>query len=236
MSKTIDYPSGKNGKMISAELNPPTGASNVGIVILAHGSEGMTDHLTGPWRTMILDYADELARLGFATLTPNYFEKNGATPEGIAADPTKQLLAGRTAWAAALADAVAHVKTLHGIDPARIGLLGFSLGGHLCLDIREMAKVLVAFYAPFPGLRPRGGRLALQAQLHNGTADKLVPPETAPIIEEMLKNEGATVDRKTYWGKGESGAAHGFIGTDAANTKAHADSKASALTFFTTHL
>lgn len=224
------------GTTISAESTTPTTAPNGGVIILAHGSEGMTDDRTGPWRTMIRDYADELARLGFATLTPNYFEKTGATPEGIAADPKKQLLAGRTAWAAALADAVAHVKTLRGIDPARIGLLGFSLGGHLCLEIRELAKVLVAFYAPLPGLSPRGGRLALQAQLHNGTADELVPPETAPIIEEMLKNEGATVDRKTYWDKSKPGAVHGFIGTDTANIQARTESKADTLAFFKAHL
>jgi dienelactone hydrolase len=235
--KTTPRPTTKftsGGTTIEAEHTTPA-APNGGVIVLAHGSEGMTDNISGPWGKMIREYADELSKLGFVTLTPFYFQKTGTDPVKVSADfkvkNFGQIIAGRLAWMAVLADAVAHAKTLSSVQPARVGLLGFSLGGNLCLEIRELAKVLVAFYAPLPELSPRGGRLALQAQLHNGTADELVPSETAHHIEEMLKKEGATVDLKTYW-KGKPGAVHGFIGTDAANTQAQADSKASTLSFF----
>jgi dienelactone hydrolase len=89
-----------------------------------------------------------------------------------------------------------------------------------------------AFFAPAQGLSPSGGHLPLHAQLHNGDKDPFVTIGTdAATIVQILNREGATTEPKTYVGAG-----HGFIGTDAANTKARAESKADTLAFFTTHL
>jgi len=41
------------------------GAPNGGIVVIAYGSDGMTDDLNGPWAAMIREYAGELSRKGF---------------------------------------------------------------------------------------------------------------------------------------------------------------------------
>jgi dienelactone hydrolase len=223
------------GTTIHAEYLLPTATPNGGVIVLAHGSEGMTDNLTGRWAEMIRDYADELSHRGFLTLTPFYFEKTGSQPERIAADFKRhvfnQIVAGRAAWQAVLADAVAHANTLSSVHPTRVGLLGFSLGGHLCLQLRVMASVLVAFFAPATGLSDSGRHLTLHAQLHNGDADGFVTATDVAAIDRMLQAELVIPELKTY-----PKAGHGFIGNDPDNTKARTESKAQTLAFFTAHL
>jgi dienelactone hydrolase len=130
---------------------------------------------------------------------------------------------------------VAYAKTLSGVNGSRIGLLGFSLGGHLCLRLRETAKVLVEFFAPqlpeLGGLGP-SGRLTLDALIHHGDADQLVPFDVnAKTIYNDLRASGATTTLFPYLGAG-----HGFVGTDFANTDARSKSKERTMTMFETHL
>jgi dienelactone hydrolase len=71
------------GWSIGAELFLPAGTQNGGVVIVAHGSDGLTNNLTGPWRAMIEEYCNGLAEKGFVALTPHYFDRTG-TPPGAA--------------------------------------------------------------------------------------------------------------------------------------------------------
>lgn len=74
---TID----SHGTSVESELFSPAGAPTGGVIIVAHGSDGMTE----PWAAMIREYAISLAAKGFTTLIPNYFEKDGnqSWPPGI---------------------------------------------------------------------------------------------------------------------------------------------------------
>ena len=107
-----------------------------------------------------------------------------------------------------------HAKTLPDVDTARIGLLGFSLGGHLCLRNRALAKVLVEFFAPeLPELGGLGavGSSTLHAQMHHGDEDQLVPLKLNAVpIEQQLRAEGADVTLFPYQEQG-----HGFSGKHA---------------------
>jgi dienelactone hydrolase len=120
---------------------------------------------------------------------------------------------------------------LPGTDATRIGLLGFSLGGHLCLRIAAKAKALVEFFAPLlDGIGPATPRLA--AQIHQGAADTLVSfAGNADKIDQQLRGTGASTEVFGY-----EGAGHGFAGNDTANTEARARSKERTLKFFEAHL
>jgi dienelactone hydrolase len=227
-SKTTFSSSGKN---IQAELfEPDTGTPNGGAVIIVYGSFGM---LT-PWGEQIRDYADALSKLGFISTIPDYFTSTNTAP-GIKAFPKIDYV-NRAVWENTIKDAISYTQKLKGVDQAKIGLLGFSLGGHLCLRLRDRAKVLVEYFAPELDSISTKSSLNLYAQIHHGEADELVPFNTnAEIIKNILINEGLklgnTLEFFSYLK-----ANHRFHGADLDNSNARKDSMDRTLTFFKDYL
>jgi dienelactone hydrolase len=226
-AETISYTS--RGLTTTAELYSSAGTTPGALIVIAYGSDGLTDNLSGPWATMIRDYADSLAQKGFVALIPDYLDVTKTRP----GPSVFALIANhRYHWQQAISDALEHAKTLPGADPSKVGLLGFSLGGHLCLRLRAKANVLVEFFAPvLDGIGPRGA--LTHAQIHHGEADKLPWTEfpNAVTIATMLKGEGTSTELFPY-----PGAGHGFVGADPANTSARTQAKARTMSFFATHL
>jgi dienelactone hydrolase len=226
MSTTENFRSG--GAVVKAELFNPSGTPNGGVIVIAYGSDGMQD----PWGARIRAYAEALSEKGFIAMIPDYFTSTNTKP---GPDALLEIPVRRDTWQAALLDAVTHAKTLPNVQALRVGLLGFSLGGHLCLRLRESAKVLVEFFAPeFPGLDNSGSttKLKLQAQIHHGLADDLVHfHPNADNVNNILQKEGATVELFLY-----PGAVHGFIGNDANNMSANKTSMDRTLSFFVKYL
>jgi dienelactone hydrolase len=209
-----------HGTAILAELSTPTGAPNGGTVIVVHGSDGLTD----PWAAMIRDYAADLAAMGFTVVIPCYFGKTGTTP-GL--HVFGEMPANLHLWTEAVNDTVAYSRTLAGITVPRVGMLGFSLGGHICLRLRESAQALVEFFAPeLPQLGGIGSAKAASPhiQIHHGLA--LVPFSNAEAIADRLKLEGTVSEVFSY-----EGAGHGFAGADPNNATARRSSKDRTLSF-----
>jgi dienelactone hydrolase len=222
MPETTSFTS--NSTSIAAELFRPNENANGGVVIIAHGTDGLLE----PWGEQILGYGEALADEGFIAFVPKYFESTQTTPGPAALEAIGRY---RDTWQQTLADAASYATTMPGADGARVGLLGFSLGGHLCLRLRSMASVLVAFFAPALDLGPANPN-KLFAQIHHGLADGLVPSEqNLPTIVATLENENATYTEYTY-----SGANHGFTGDDPDNTAARDDSRRRTLQFFIDYL
>jgi dienelactone hydrolase len=226
MKSIISLVSG--AKSMTADMYTPTGKPH-GLIVIAYGSDGLTDDLSGPWKTMIQGYATSLADKGFGAVIPDYLSITGTPPGPAVFDAMSRL---RDTWQTALSDATDQVVAHSKFDPKRVGLLGFSLGGHLVLRLRAKAKVLVEFFAPVLDGIGAPGTLS-HAQIHHGQADKL--PGTgfpnASAIERTLKQEGTATELYPY-----PGAGHGFIGADHANQTARDLSKARTLTFFQTYL
>jgi dienelactone hydrolase len=222
-----------NGIHIATELYKPAGAGNGAAIILAYGSDGMIDNKNGDWATMIREYAGDLSKKGFHALVPDYFLRTGTPASTIDYQHGGGLvvMSHKSDWQDTLADAVQYATTLPGVNPARIGLLGYSLGAYLSLRLRAKAKALVAFFPPWlDGLGP-GANPGLPVHIHYGDKDFLdYAGNKGPIEQELLK-EHALVKLHLY-----PGANHGFTGSDAANTSARALSKAHTIDFFGTSL
>lgn len=228
MTNTMHIASG--GKPFTAEMYPPAGTPANGLIVIAYGSDGLTDKMSGPWATMIRGYAEALAAKGFTALIPDYLAitPNVQPGSGVFAAMPRH----RDDWQQAVSDAIDQATRSLKIDPKRVGLLGFSLGGHLCLRLRAKAKVLVEFFAPvLDGVGASG--ILTHAQIHHGEADR-VPGTGYPnavTIADTIKHEGTATELFPY-----PGAGHGFIGNDQGNTKARDLSKVRTLAFFQAHL
>jgi dienelactone hydrolase len=227
-AETIDIPPGT--PKVTGELYKPAATVKTGLVVLVYGTDGYVDNARGPWKKMMQGYAEELAARGFFALIPDYFARTNSKHGGPAAG---DIATKRFDWATVLVEAVTHARTMAGVDPARIGVLGFSLGGYLCLLTRAAAKpkVLVSYFAPiFDGLGAPGN--VPFAQLHHGTNDQAPTAfANAAAIATLLGAEGTNVKVCEY-----KDATHGFAGPTAADTKAAADSRATTLKFFETRL
>ena len=212
-----------HAESVRLEVFKSTGPLSGGTVIVIHGSDGMGD----PWAGMIREYATALSARGFTVLIPHYFDKTGSTPgTQIFAEMPEKL----HSWHEAISDTVAYAGTLTPSTSRPIGLLGFSLGGHLALRLRGTVKAVVEFFAP--ELLELGGISSANSapthvQIHHGLADSLVPFSNAQNIEAALKSEGRVAEVFSY-----QGAGHGFIGADADNRAARTDAKARTLEFF----
>jgi dienelactone hydrolase len=213
------------GQTIQAELFEPLGTPNGGIIIIVYGTDGMLS----PWGDGIRAYGDELSKKGFISIIPDYFVSTN-TKAGFR-DP-EEIILHRDTWQATLTDAVAYAKTIPGIKASRVGFLGFSLGGYLCLRLRANARVLVEFFAPELDGLGADTNSTLQAQIHHGLADQLVPFHlNSDAIKTILQKEGSTVELFSY-----AGANHGFNGNDSDNTKARDESMKRTISFFEKYL
>jgi dienelactone hydrolase len=223
MSTSDKFNSG--GKIIQAELFNPSGTPNGGAIIIAFGTHGMLE----PWGSEIRAYADALSQKGFVAIIPDYFVSTSTKP-GLEA--LQEISIHRDTWQETIADAVTHVSAFPSIDASRIGLLGFSLGGHICLRLREIAKVLVEFFAPELDGLGTTKKLVLHTQIHHGLADELVHfHPNAENINSILKKEGAISELFSY-----HDANHGFIGNDSYNTDARKVSMERTIPFFEKYL
>ena len=224
MSETITYSS--RGKLIQAELFR---AASTAAVVLAHGSDGITDDLNGPWASMMRDYGEQFSQAGLTALLPHYFEKTNTLP-GVSA--WRSMLLYGQAWEEALGDAVAHAQTLPGIARGRVALVGFSLGGHLSLRLRDRVPVVVELYAPYlTGLGSPADATAAHVQIHHGGNDQLVGFANAEQIASVLRDEGIRTDTIRY-----QEAGHGFIGADPKNSEARQLSRDRTIEFVSAHL
>ena len=110
-----------NSQKVRGLIYKPTGPANGAAVVLLHSSEGLTvdAHSFDP-------HAIQLAARGYHVLVPNYFEARARQVPWNGRDIRL--------WEEAGHDAVTYMGTLEGVDPARVGIWGFSLGGFVATD------------------------------------------------------------------------------------------------------
>lgn len=163
--------------------------------------------------------AARLANLGYVALLPDYFFRQGALPE-----QTREAALARHSHSdeqLSLRDhaaAAAWLREHAAVEGARIGLLGFCLGGTYALDLcADGQDAVVACYYPFPygvdnpaqtkAPRPIDVVTHINAPVlaHWGDADYISLTEIAEFTEDMHA-AGKPYTEHIY-----AGADHGFL-------------------------
>lgn len=190
------------------ESVPGGGATNLPAMLIHHGSGGVSN-------TREYAYAREFIAMGVAAIIPDSF-----TPRGVKSTVEDQSTVSSNDMIAdafgALKLAVKHPR----LDPARIGITGFSKGGGVAM--RTGLQLIANRHAP------NGPRFALHVPFYAGCdtiytnmrttgapmlvliggADTYVGPERCVFAVERMRAAGSSVDMVIY-----PNAQHGWDGT-----------------------
>jgi carboxymethylenebutenolidase len=166
-------------------------------IVLVHGSGGP---LPG-----IDPFARQAAGMGVHVFGVHYFERTGHT--WVSPATIKDFF---LEWLQTLRDAISHIAAQPAVDPHRIGLLGFSLGGFLSLALATQDRRIAAVAELFGGLPEHfmadAGKLPPVLILH-GDSDTVVPVGEAERLEAVLKQHRVPYEIKVYSNQG-----HRFTG------------------------
>ena len=188
--------------------------------VVVYGTRGMN----APFGDSIRGFAKKLAASGCTALIPDYFKGTG-TPASTNVDGDVVVMSAvqpsRDQWVATIGDSLAYAAARSGVRPDRLGVLGFSLGGHIALRAAKRpsgnaVKAAVSFFAPI-SMAPFGGigddidKLP-PLQIHHGEKDgPPVSPAESRTLEGLLVAAGKVKNRdyEIFFYEGQG---HGFTG------------------------
>ena len=204
----------------------PTGKTAAQAILVAHEWWGLN--------AQIRSVALRLARQGYVAIVPDLYHGKVASDAETAHELTRGLDDEQ-----ALADFGHAIQWLRGQDrtrKARIGALGFCMGGRLVqeLGMSELGVSAVVMFYGRPNTEPdRLARLGAPLQGHFGSDDQGIPEERVKAFEEALAKTGKDATIYMY-----PGAGHAFMNDTRESFRADAERQAWArtLSFFHTHL
>lgn len=143
--------------------------------------------------------ADSFAKQGYVALAPDLYRGKVATDP----DTAHQLMRGMPQDRAMrdLKGAVAHLRSLSDVDPARIGAIGWCMGGGYSLQLALAEPALagaVIYYGPLPTETSTIASLKVPLLGNFGGKDQGIPPETVREFERKARAAGRSVDFKIY--------------------------------------
>jgi carboxymethylenebutenolidase len=212
---------------------PESGGPVPGVVVV-HGQSGLEN--------FIKDTTHMLALQGYAAVAPNLYHRDGADCKDD--NPTRKARLHDGTIINDITAATQFLKNHRRVDGARLGIVGFCMGGRIVYLMSAASRDLkagVMFYGggtmvnfgegPTPFDRTR--EIGCPIQGHFGADDQNPSPEDMRKLDAELSRWGKAHEFHTY-----SGAAHAFANTGSANYRPHAAALAwpKAMEFFSRHL
>lgn len=183
------------GKKIGIEAFVSTSPQQGPALVVIHGAGGM-EYGNGYIRQL----ASAFAANGISTYMIHYFDRTG---HQWADDAT--IYENFVTWLDTLADGIKYIQSQPGVDPRRIALFGYSLGGYLAVAEGARNPIVAAVVELAGGIDPsyaeRTSRMPPTLVLH-GDADKRVLPDRARELEELLRKVEAPHEVQLYKGEG----------------------------------
>jgi dienelactone hydrolase len=203
LSDQVFLTGGKDGKAatITGSLRLPRGNDRAPVVILLHGSGGISGYVT--------DWEQEFNDMGIATFVVDSWTGRGITTTVF----DQSLPGGRLTQLYDAYRALEAIEKHPRVDPERIAVMGFSRGGqaslyaaskrfqrlHGAASGREFAAY-IALYPTCVGFRDDEAVSAKPIRIHHGAADDYVPSKWCRAYAQRLKAKGADVEHAEYAG------------------------------------
>jgi dipeptidyl aminopeptidase/acylaminoacyl peptidase len=183
------------GRPVRLEAFFPPGGERSPALLLLHGASGMNGG-----NRYIPHVAGALAAEGLATVLVRYFDSTETTYADDA-----EIRRHFDRWLQAIDDAVTAVAQLPEVDPERLALVGYSLGGYLAIahaSRDRRIRAVVEFAGGIDREFAKGVTHLPPTLIVHGENDRRVPFSRAAELEAVLERVGAPYDTRYFPGEG----------------------------------
>ena len=190
----VSYPSGD--EQVQGYLALPQGKGPFPALVVIHEWWGQN-----AWAR---DKADAFAAKGYAALAVDLYRGQAAEDPDTAHQLSRALPTDRADRD--LRAAFAYLSSRKDVDPKRIGVIGWCMGGGYALDLAAQAPVAatVVYYGRMPTEAATVAKLKGPVLGNFGAEDKGISPEAVKKFGDMAKQAGVTTDLKVYPGAGHA--------------------------------
>ena len=207
----VSYPSGS--ETVRGYVAAPDGGGKKPAIVVIHEWYGLNDFAKRK--------ADAFAKEGYVALAVDLYRGKVATD----ADTAHQLMRGLPEDRAVrdMKAGVAYLRTRPDVDPAKIGAVGWCMGGGYALALALAEPTLSGTVIYYGHLVTEPATIAsLKVPLVGsfGGQDQGIPPESVREFEAAAKKAGKSVDFKVY-----PDAGHGFASSTDPKTYRPEDAK-----------
>ena len=187
-SKMIEFRA--NGRTAEGYLSLPEG-SGPGLILIQEWW-GLVDH--------IRDLADRFAAEGFVVLAPDLYHGDMTKSPDQAG---KMLMALNIAEAAKdMRGAARHLLEMEEVQPRKVGVMGFCMGGQLALyaatEFPDEISAGVDFYGIHPNAQIDPEKLQVPILAHFAKRDGTVPEEAARELIDSIRAAGKSIEAHFY--------------------------------------
>jgi carboxymethylenebutenolidase len=208
-------------------VQPDDDAKHPGIVLIQEWW-GIEPH--------VQDLAHKLAAEGFVVAVPDLYHGKIVTEPNDAMRSVMMIRGNVDKAANEIIGALETVKKMPNVDPKKLGLIGFCVGGFMTYTVASRYSDLgatVAFYGAGYDPTPEDvAKVNAPVLAVYGSRDSAVPPEQIQKIEQLYKDQGKDITVKVY------DAGHAFINPmhGMGNEQAAAEAWPLAVNFLKEHL
>jgi carboxymethylenebutenolidase len=219
---TVESYATDSGESFDIEIAPaPADGKRYPVVVLIHGNLG----LANPFGPQLRDFTQEIAKLNYLAALPAYYPSGQSNLRDTNIDSHMP----------ALAAAIKHLRRRSDADSARLGLVGFSLGGGIAMSFITASPagtvdVFADFYGYVAPLLSAGvAKFPPTIIFHNKNDGLFVPPaqNSVPLADALAastpKIEHEYHEYDEVWAEGFN---HAFEPGKAADTASRSLSKA----------
>ena len=223
-SEMVEFKS--NGGVTKGYLSVPEAGKGPGVIVIQEWW-GLVPH--------IKNVADRFAAAGFVALAPDLYHGRATTSPDEAGKLMMALDIAQTEKD--LRGAIAYLLAHPGVTSAKVGTVGFCMGGALSLYAatkNEQVGACVVFYGGHPKVQYDLANLHAPVLGLYAGRDNFVTPAVVHELEARLKELGKPAELHIY-----EDADHAFFNDDRPevyNAEAAADAWQRTVTFFRTHL